>query len=82
MVVTVFLSSYLAVKLNIIADADKVIIGNIMSLIPGIGLTNALRDLFSGDSIAGLLRAVEVLLTALAIAAGYFLITILGGFLI
>ena len=76
------LISYIAVKLNIIADADKVIIGNIMSLIPGIGLTNALRDLFSGDSIAGLLRAVEVLLTALAIAAGYFLITILGGILI
>jgi uncharacterized membrane protein YjjP (DUF1212 family) len=30
-----------------------------MTLIPGIGLTNALRDLFTGDSIAGLLRAIE-----------------------
>ena len=76
------LIAYIAVKLNIIRAADKVIIGNIMSLIPGIGLTNALRDLFSGDSIAGLLRAVEVLLTALAIAAGYFLITVLGGVLL
>ena len=59
---------------------DKVIIGNIMSLVPGIGLTNALRDLFTGDSIAGLLRSIEAVLTALAIAAGYFLVTVLGGF--
>lgn len=76
------LIAYIAVKIGVIGDPDKVIIGNIMSLIPGIGLTNALRDLFSGDSIAGLLRAVEVALTALAIAAGYFLITVLGGFLL
>ena len=55
------------------------IIGNIMSLIPGIGLTNALRDLFTGDSIAGLLRSIEALLIALAIAAGYFLSTVLMG---
>ncbi len=76
------LIAFTAVKLNIISDVDKVIIGNIMSLIPGIGLTNALRDFFSGDSIAGILRAVEVALTALAIAAGYFLITVVGGFLL
>ncbi len=74
--------AFLAVKLNLIHDVDKVIIGNIMSLIPGIGLTNALRDLFTGDSIAGLLRSVEAVLTALAIAAGYFLVAVLGGFLI
>ena len=58
---------------------DKLIIGNIMTLIPGIGLTNALRDLFTGDSIAGLLRSIEAVLTAFAIAAGYFLVIVLGG---
>ena len=72
--------AYLALKLSLIPDVDKVIIGNIMTLIPGIGLTNALRDLFTGDSIAGLLRSIEAVLIALAIAAGYFLITVLGGF--
>ncbi len=71
--------AFLSVKIGWIADVDKVIIGNIMSLIPGIGLTNALRDLFTGDSIAGLLRSIEAVLTALAIAAGYFLVTVLGG---
>lgn len=71
--------AFLSVKCGWITDVDKVIIGNIMSLIPGIGLTNALRDLFTGDSIAGLLRSIEAVLTALAIAAGYFLVTVLGG---
>ena len=73
------LLAFIAVKIRIIGNVDKVIIGNIMSLIPGIGLTNALRDLFTGDSIAGLLRSIEAVLIALAIAAGYFLIAVLGG---
>lgn len=73
------LFAYIALKTNIINSVDKVIIGNIMSLIPGIGLTNALRDLFTGDSIAGLLRSIEAVITALAIAAGYFVVAILGG---
>ncbi|MBE6632385.1 MAG: threonine/serine exporter family protein [Ruminococcaceae bacterium] len=71
--------AYTALKLGLAADMDKIIIGNIMSLIPGIGLTNALRDLFTGDSIAGLLRSVEAVLTALAIAAGYFAVVFAGG---
>ena len=72
--------SFFAVKFGWITSVDKIIIGNIMTLIPGIGLTNALRDLFTGDSIAGLLRSIEAVLTALAIAAGYFLVAVLGGF--
>lgn len=78
----VTLLAFLAVKLGLTASVDKVIIGNIMTLIPGIGLTNALRDLFTGDSIAGLLRSIEVFLTALAIAAGYFLVVTIGGMII
>ncbi len=70
-----------AVSLGWIEGIDKIVIGNIMSLIPGIGLTNALRDLFTGDSIAGLFRSIEAALTALAIAAGYFLVSVLEGLL-
>ncbi len=80
-VVATFLA-FLAVKAGVIISVDKIIIGNIMTLIPGIGLTNALRDLFMGDSIAGLLRTIEAALTALAIAAGYFLVVVLGGFIL
>ena len=71
----------ISVKVGFVDKIDMIIIGNIMSLIPGIGLTNALRDLFTGDSIAGLLRSIEAALTALAIAAGYFLISLVGGML-
>lgn len=74
--------SFTALKIGLVSSVDKLIIGNIMTLIPGVGLTNALRDLFTGDSIAGILRTISAVLTALAIAAGYFLVTILGGFLI
>ena len=71
--------AFLALKMNIIPTVDNLIIGNIMTLIPGIGLTNALRDLFTGDSIAGLLRSIEAVLFGLAIAAGYFLVAVIGG---
>ena len=52
---------------------DQIIIGNIMLVIPGVGLTNSIRDLFSGDLISGLLRLSEALIMAVAIAAGYVL---------
>ena len=74
------LLAYIALKIGVIESVDKVIIGNIMTLIPGVGLTNALRDLFTGDSIAAILRTIEAVLIALAIAAGYFLVALLGGF--
>lgn len=72
-------AAYLLYNYGIIPDVDEIIIGNIMTLIPGIGITNALRDLFTGDSIAGLLRTVESILNALAIAAGYFLLVLTMG---
>lgn len=78
-VVATFLA-FVSVNFGWIPSVDNVIIGNIMTLIPGIGFTNAIRDLFVGDSIAGLLRSIEAVLTALAIAAGYFLVALLGGF--
>lgn len=81
-----FLSSAIAtsiafavLRLGWVPTVDNIMIGNIMTLIPGVGLTNALRDLFTGDSIAGLLRSIEAVLIALAIVAGYFLVVVLGG---
>ena len=64
-------------------DMDKILIGNIMLLIPGIALTNSLRDLISGDIITGLLRFLDAVLVAAAIAAGYILAAhFLGGGLV
>lgn len=78
-----FLASVLAfaaLRLGLAESADQIIIGNIMTLIPGIGLTNALRDLFTGDVITGILRSIEAVLLAFAIAAGYVIaVFLLGG---
>ncbi|KIR02537.1 hypothetical protein P261_01352 [Lachnospiraceae bacterium TWA4] len=46
-------------------------IGNIMLLIPGITLTTAIRDMFSGDTISGLLRFVEAIIVSMMIAWGF-----------
>ena len=73
------LFAFFALKLDLIKTVDKVMIGNIMTLIPGIGLTTALKDLLVGDSIAGLLRTIEACIVALAIAAGYFSVAFLTG---
>ena len=84
-VVAAFVMSSLAiiaVRAGVGNDANKIIIGNIMLLIPGIALTNSLRDMISGDIISGLLRFLDAILVAAAIAAGYILAAhLLGGVL-
>lgn len=64
-----------------LADAiDKVIIGNIMLLIPGLATVNAFKDLVSGEMISGLLRLADALIQAIAIAIGFALILLpMGG---
>lgn len=49
---------------------DKIIIGTLMTLVPGMGLTNAMRDIMASDLIAGITRLITVLLTATGIALG------------
>ncbi|MFZ3578272.1 threonine/serine exporter family protein [Virgibacillus sp. DJP39] len=49
---------------------DKIIIGAVMPLVPGLHITNAVRDLMAGHLVAGLSKGVEALLTAFAIGAG------------
>jgi uncharacterized membrane protein YjjP (DUF1212 family) len=67
----------LSALVGLAVNADLVGIGTIMLLIPGMALTNAARDLFSGDTICGLLRFVEVIMVSTAIAAGFGLAGIL-----
>lgn len=49
---------------------DKIIIGALMNLVPGIAITGFMRDIIAGDLIAGILRFTESLLVASAIAIG------------
>lgn len=47
-----------------------VIISGFMLLVPGLAITNAIRDTIAGDTISGLARATDAFLCAVAIAAG------------
>ena len=57
-------------RLGVPVHTDKVIIGTLMNLVPGVALTNFMRDLMAGDFIAGMLKLTEALLIATAIALG------------
>lgn len=52
-------------------NEDVLIIGEIMLLIPGLAMTNAIRDMFSGETLSGLLRFVESLLWTAAMVLGF-----------
>jgi len=71
------------VNLGLAHHYDKIIIGAIMSLVPGVAITNIMRDIIAGDVITGTTKLAEVLLIALAIAVGIALamstVIFLGG---
>ena len=58
---------------------DKIMIGNIMLVIPGIQLTTSLRDMINGDTISGLLNLSEAVLKAISVALGFSLVLLAGG---
>lgn len=76
------LVTILSVSLGFGTNVDHIIIGNIMLLIPGLALTNAIKDIISGDTISGLLRLNEAFVIAVSIASGFSLATLLMGGLV
>ena len=60
-------------------QADKILIGDIMLLIPGLAMTNAVRDTMVGAPIAGAMRLIETLLWAGALAMGFMSAFLLMG---
>ncbi len=64
-------------------DADKIIIGNVMLLIPGVELVNGMRDFITGDIQAGIMHIAEALFLAIVIAVGAAgVLTLMGGGLV
>lgn len=74
--------TFLCVAIGFGQHTDMIIIGNIMLLIPGIAMTNSIRDIIGGDIMAGILRFCEAVVVAVGIAAGYILAALLLGGLI
>lgn len=70
-------------KYGVSYDVEPTMMGNIMLLIPGIALTNSIREMLGGDTMSGLLRMCESLLRTLAIAAGFVgAMSLLGGVMV
>lgn len=68
-----------AAKLFPVFNADKIIIGDIMLLIPGVAMTNAVRDILVGDTISGVMRLTETILWAASLACGFIVAILLIG---
>lgn len=66
--------SIFTIKIGIGKNMDIIIISSIMSLVPGVAITNAIRDTMSGDFVSGLSRGMEAIFSALAIAFGVGLV--------
>ena len=68
------------VHLGIGVNLDKIMIGCIMLVIPGINLTSAVEDIMSGDTATGALKLCESIMMACAIACGFaFSVYLCGG---
>ncbi|MBE6049307.1 MAG: threonine/serine exporter family protein [Clostridium sp.] len=77
------ISSVIFLNCSFISEIDKVIAGSIMLLVPGLSLTNAIRDTLEGQLVSGLTKAFEALFIGVSTAVGTFsaihIFKILGG---
>lgn len=64
------LIALLSVYIGLGTNEDKIVIGSIMLLVPGLAITNAVRDTISGDLVSGVSRSIEAFFVAVAIAVG------------
>ena len=82
-VVSAFVAGILSFAAALIVSGTGsgiIMIGTIMLLVPGVAFGTALRDLLCGDLIAGGLKTLQSILTALMIAFGYLLsMAVMGG---
>jgi uncharacterized membrane protein YjjP (DUF1212 family) len=59
-----------ASRLGLSGQVDLIIIGTLMNLVPGVAITNSMRDIIAGDLVAGLTKLTEALIIGTAIAIG------------
>lgn len=66
----VSLFASISIEIGLGHHLDRIIVGSIMYLLPGVAITNAIRDTMNGDSLSGLSKGMEAIFSALAIAFG------------
>ena len=63
-------------------NADMIKIGSVMLIIPGLMLINSVREMLCGDVMSGLLRLLESVIIALAIACGFAVAILVVGLIL
>ncbi|WP_297636262.1 threonine/serine exporter family protein [uncultured Clostridium sp.] len=71
----------ISVKIGIGANVDKIIIGDVMLVIPGMAMVTGFRDMLTGDILAGTIRLIDTILITVAITCGFALALYTGGFM-
>lgn len=66
----------LLTRLGMGHSIDSIMIGCVMLMIPGLGLTSSLRDMITGDTMSGLLGLCEAVIKAVVLAVGFALVLI------
>lgn len=66
----VAVGSLMLYRLGLHIRPDRIIIGGIIVLMPGVALVTGIRDLFNGDYLSGGIRMMDALLTGICIAVG------------
>ncbi|MBC6499495.1 threonine/serine exporter family protein [Weissella confusa] len=64
------LLAWLLVAGHLGTNAENIIVSSVMPLVPGVALTNSLREIMAGHMISGTVRALDALLIAAAIGGG------------
>ena len=73
--------SLLMVRIGLGDSVDVVTISSLMILVPGMAMTNAMREIMAGDTFSGLSRTADAILVASAIALGAAAGQAIGGIL-
>lgn len=76
LLVTVFMTicAIICVELGWGNKIDDIVIGGIMVVVPGVAMTNAVRDTLNGDFLSGTIRILEAITIAVGIAIGVGLV--------
>lgn len=73
-VITAFFVAFMTEALVILSklpiNQELLIAGSIMPMLPGVALTNALRDTLQGDYMSGTVRTIEAFMVAISIGIG------------
>lgn len=67
---TVGFTSILLLRYGIGVQLDKIIVGSLIAIAPGVPFAHAVNDILNGEQISGNIRAMEALTNGIALASG------------